>query len=196
MLNIKSKKGQVSPGLITGLVFGGASLVIAAIVAFVIVSTLTGANLLTGSRTTGTVTNETHTAGDGAWVNESGFTLAGASVTNVIPDSYTITAIWNASTGGEYNISAATNLATVSAGGVVTNATAVTMENVTLSYTYSIKGAQERSSDDLSFNFTSGVDNVSAKIPTVLLVAAIVLILGVLVLLVGAWQRMRVGGGI
>jgi len=44
-------------------------------------------------------------------------------------------------------------------------------------------------------NFTEGIDKVSEKIPTVLLVAAIVLILGVLALLVGVWQRMRLGGG-
>ncbi len=44
-------------------------------------------------------------------------------------------------------------------------------------------------------NFTEGVDNVSSKIPTILLVAAIVLILGVLVLLVATWQRMNIGGG-
>ena len=101
----KNKKGQTG-GLITGLVFGVASLVIGVIIAFVIVSTLTGANLLTAD------------------------------------------------------------------------------------------SAEDNATDRLSANFTAGVDNVSAKIPTVLLVAAIVLILGVLVLLVGAWQRMRVGGGI
>lgn len=48
---------------------------------------------------------------------------------------------------------------------------------------------------NLSSNFTSGINSVSAKIPTVLLVAAIVLILGVLAVLVGVWQRMRMGGG-
>ena len=101
---LKSKKGQTG-GLITGLIFGIASLVIGVIIALVIVSTLTNANLLT-----------------------AGSTEAGAV-------------------------------------------------------------------GNLSANFTSGIDNVSAKIPTVLLVAAIVLILGVLVLLVGAWQRMRIGGG-
>ena len=100
----KNKKGQTG-GLITGLVFGVASLVIGVIIAFVIVSTLTGANLLTAD------------------------------------------------------------------------------------------SAEDNATDRLSANFTAGVDNVSAKIPTVLLVAAIVLILGVLVLLVGAWQRMRIGGG-
>lgn len=49
---------------------------------------------------------------------------------------------------------------------------------------------------NLSANFTSGVNNVSTKIPTVLLVAAIVLILGVLAVLVGVWQRMRMGGSL
>ena len=98
----KEKKAQ-SGGLITGLIFGIASLVIGVIIAFVIVSTLTDADLLTGS--------------------------------------------------------------------------------------------EETSADNLAANFTAGVDNVSSKIPTILLIAAIVLILGVLVLLVGAWQRMRIGGG-
>jgi hypothetical protein len=101
---LKNKKGQTG-GLITGLVFGVASLVIGVIIAFVIVSTLTGANLLTAD------------------------------------------------------------------------------------------SAEKNATDRLASNFTAGVDNVSSKIPTVLLVAAIVLILGVLVLLVGAWQRMRIGGG-
>ena len=99
-----NKIGQ-SGGLITGLVFGVASLVIGVIISFVIVSTLTGANLLTSG------------------------------------------------------------------------------------------SAEDNATDRLASNFTAGIDNVSSKIPTILLIAAIVLILGVLVLLVGAWQRMRIGGG-
>ena len=98
----KYNKAQTG-GLITGLIFGIASLVIGVIIAFVIVSTLTSANLLTGAEST--------------------------------------------------------------------------------------------AADNLAANFTAGVGNVSTKIPTILLIAAIVLILGVLVLLVGAWQRMRIGGG-
>ena len=101
---IQDKKGQTG-GLITGLIFGVASLVIGVIIAFVIVATLTDANLL------------------------------------------------------------------------------------------STDSAEENATDSLRANFTAGVDEVSAKVPTVLLVAAIVLILGVLVLLVAQWQRMRMGGG-
>ena len=100
----KEKKGQTG-GLITGLIFGVASLVIGVIIAFVIVSTLTDADLLT----------------EGSAEN--------LSVTHLVA------------------------------------------------------------------NFTEGVDNVSSKIPTVLLVAAIVLILGVLALLVATWQRMGMGSG-
>ena len=55
--------------------------------------------------------------------------------------------------------------------------------------------AESNASSLLTSNFTDGVNQVSAKIPTVLLVAAIVLILGVLAVLVGVWQRMRMGGG-
>ena len=99
---LKDKKSQ-STGLITSLVFGVASLVIGVIIALVIVSTLTGADLLSGT--------------------------------------------------------------------------------------------EETTVGNLSANFTAGIDNVSDKIPTVLLVAAIVLILGVLAVLVGVWQRMRMGGG-
>ena len=58
-----------------------------------------------------------------------------------------------------------------------------------------VTGDQNTSAVGLGANFTVGVNNVAGKIPTILLIAAIVLILGVLVLLVGAWQRMRIGGG-
>jgi len=54
---------------------------------------------------------------------------------------------------------------------------------------------QANSVSNLSANFTAGINEVSAKIPTVLLVAAIVLLLGVLAILVGVWQNMRIGGG-
>ena len=101
---LKNRKGQTG-GLVTGLIFGVASLIIGVIIAFVIVSTLTTSNLLTA---------------------------------NTLEDNAT---------------------------------------------------------DRLVANFTVGVDNISGKIPTILLVAAIVLILGVLAVLVGIWQRMRIGGG-
>jgi hypothetical protein len=44
-------------------------------------------------------------------------------------------------------------------------------------------------------NLTAGIDNVSSKIPTILLVAAVVLLFGVLVLLVARARIMTMGGG-
>ena len=181
----KTKKAQTA-GLITGLVFGVASLVIAVIIAFVIVSTLNDADLLSENRDSGSVVNESGNITNAS----SAYTLAGASVSRFIPGSISVSVAYNGSVevvAANYSISNA---------GIVTNAT---KENfplaVNFTYTYSLYNEEEVSSDALSANFTKGVDNVSSKIPTILLVAAIVLILGVLVLLVGAWQRMRMGGG-
>ena len=55
--------------------------------------------------------------------------------------------------------------------------------------------AEDNATDQLISNFTTGVNNVSNKIPTVLLIAAVVLILGVLVLLWAQYKKMSVGGG-
>jgi len=179
---INSKKGQISGGLITGLVFGIASLVIAVIIAFIIVNTLTGANLLEDNRVTTAVTNES------GWLNATAYTLDNAHANNL---GYTLTALYNGGDDSEIPLANAT----VSATGVVTVIGVTDVSDALISYTYTTKTNEEVSTDTLSGNFVDGVDNVSSKIPTVLLVAAIVLILGVLVLLVSAWQRMRIGGG-
>ena len=100
----RQKKGQTG-GLVTGLIFGMTSLIIGVIIAYVIISTLTSANLVTSG------------------------------------------------------------------------------------------SAEDNSTTGLVGNLTTGINSVATKIPTILLVAAIVLILGVLALLVGMWQRMRMGGG-
>jgi hypothetical protein len=57
-------------------------------------------------------------------------------------------------------------------------------------------GSEEANATDrMVSNFTAGIDEVSAKIPTILLIAAVVLILGVLVFLWAQYRRMNVGGG-
>ena len=55
--------------------------------------------------------------------------------------------------------------------------------------------AEDNATTNLIGNFTEGIDNVSDKIPTVLLIAAVVLILGVLVLLWVQYKKMNIGGG-
>ena len=54
--------------------------------------------------------------------------------------------------------------------------------------------AADHAVGNMTANFTEGIDRVSEKIPTVLLVAVVVLIIAVLAILVGVWQRMRMGG--
>lgn len=184
------KKGQIS-GVVTALIFGIATLVIGIIIAFVVVSTILNGNLLTSNRVTGTVTNET-TGG----INNSGYTLVARSSypSKAANSSYVITQILN-DVGGVPKIVPVANY-TISSVGVVKNATVTTYTtNATISYTYQNLTIEELSSNKLSNNFTNGVQNVSTKVPTVLLIAAIILILGVLAILVGVWQRMRMGGG-
>jgi len=49
--------------------------------------------------------------------------------------------------------------------------------------------------NSLSANFSEGIDNISSKIPTILLIVAVVFLFGALVLLVRNSNAMGVGGG-
>ena len=189
------KKSQTG-GLITSLVFGIASLIVAVIIALLIVSSINSADLLSSSEVTTTVTNETNTSGYFSFVNRTGYTLAGASVRN---HAYVITSLW-AEQNGLYNVSLAVANATVSSVGVVTNTTgaiwnATLMDNVSISYTYRTFTDANITAGEMTGNLTDGIGNISEKIPTVLLIASIILIMAILVLLVGAWQRMGIGRG-
>jgi len=182
---IKSKKGQAA-GLITGLVFGIASLVIGVIIAFVIITTLTDSDLLDANEVTTTVVNESGTLN----------VTAGTETLDEVLESrygYALTALWgNLST--DYTVVPLVN-ASVDSEGVVTSIDGTLIDDALISYTYITYNDEDYSASLLSGNFTEGVDNVSDKIPTVLLVAAIVLILGMLAVLVGVWQKMRMGSG-
>ena len=70
----------------------------------------------------------------------------------------------------------------------------VIINTLTSAHLVATGSAGDNVSQVLVGNLTEGIGNVASKIPTILLVAAIVLILGVLALLVGMWQRMRMGG--
>ena len=178
----KPKQGQVNLNLITGLVFGIAFLIIGTIIAFIVVSTLTEANLLTDGRTTTNVVNESIT------VTTAGTNLAAFSNVKII--SCTVTEVNNVTDSigsGNYSLT--------NSGCTIANTTGEYNNAWHVNYNYLLKGNEEYSSEEMSGGLVDGVDNVSSKIPTVLLIAAIILILGVLVLLVVAWQRMRIDGG-
>ena len=53
----------------------------------------------------------------------------------------------------------------------------------------------DNATDQLIANYTAGIDNISAKIPTILLIAAVVLLFGAIVLLVQRSRSMTQGGG-
>ncbi len=54
--------------------------------------------------------------------------------------------------------------------------------------------SEQNATDNLIGNFTSGIDEVSKKLPTILLIVAVVFLFGALVLLVQQSKRMGIGG--
>jgi len=56
-------------------------------------------------------------------------------------------------------------------------------------------GTTNNTAFNMQNNFTTGIDNISQKIPTILLIIAVVFLFGALVLLVRNAQAMGVGGG-
>lgn len=55
--------------------------------------------------------------------------------------------------------------------------------------------AEDNVTQHLKGNFYSGIDNIAGKLPTILLVVAIVFLVGALMLLWGLYKRMNAGGG-
>lgn len=106
------------------------SVVIMVVISALIVATITDNSVFTDTPSAQIATNETN-----AWLNETAYTLANAGADGFA--SPVITAIWGAE-GGEYNVTIPTANASVTSGGIVTNATAYTNDNVSISYTYTI----------------------------------------------------------
>ena len=81
--------------------------------------------------------------------------------------------------------------------GIVTGTVGRTFNYTAVNFTYTVTtgSTEELTTDEFSANFSEGIDEISKKVPTVLLIAAIILILGVLAILIGVWNRMRMGGG-
>ena len=57
-----------------------------------------------------------------------------------------------------------------------------------------LSGTYDAAAGNMTANFTTGIDNVSSKIPTILLIGAVVLLFGVILLLVRQSQAMGIGG--
>ena len=186
-LTYKDKKG----GVVTSTVMGIAGLIIGVIIALVIIQTLDSADLLgTADVVTITTINET-----GAWMNITGYTLAEV---NGSTSGYVITAVWNETSE---DIILAGNY-TVGATGIFTNASASDFSTgnygVNISYTMTYTGAEGEGKyavGNLTSNFTDGIDNISTKVPTILLIVAVVFLFGALVLLLRNSKALGVGEG-
>ena len=126
---MKNKKGQIGGlvPLVTTLIIVG--LLLGA--GFMIIEKFRDDDSL--KDTLATVSNET-----GGYINETGYTLTGASATAF--NSVVITVVYNDTSGdsgvGGYNWTVPSGNYTVSSSGVVTNATTENYYNVTISYTY------------------------------------------------------------
>jgi len=176
---------MVEKGLVMSLAIGVAALIITTIVAFVVVQNVATVDDDISTAIAGVrVTNETLTA-----VNGTTYTVAKASTTGF--GGFTVIRIWNGT-----EIIGSGNYTAGSAGTIVGTA------GRTLNYTTGIKiiydwthKPTEGTGDRMITNFTSGVDNIGNKIPTILLIAAVVLILGILGLLWTQYKKMDIGSG-
>lgn len=187
MENKEQKKG----GIMTNLVAGVGGLIVVTLVIFVVVTTLLDANLFEDK-----VTNNVTINNEKGWGNSTGYFLGGTlGDINSSRSSYNITAAANWSDGLQIN-NPITNF-TVHSNGTVINASEASWGNVTFNYsfTWTVSSDEQVVGDDMSLNFTEGVQNVSEKIPTILLIAAVVLLFGVIVLLVRQSNAMGVGTG-
>ena len=165
----KNKKGGIASEAIAGI----GALVILVIITLLIVSTILNANLL---RTTAGATTALDVQ---IPINLTGTTL---SEWSTLWRDYTITSVVN-DTGGitlttaNYSFNAAT--------GVISSAnTLANMSQVNVSYSYFKPTSYEDTASGMAGNFTKGIDNVSQKLPTILLITAVVLLFSVLVFLV------------
>ena len=174
---MKNKKGQ----LITGLIGGISALIILVIVSFLIVDTLNSADLISQTTTTGlnattiVLVNDTYT---GTTLEITAYTNPSCAVSRCInessetlisPTNYTVTA-------NTCNIRYDTD---AGAGDHGFNNSLWICE-----YSVTSDSGMQKTTDYMIMNYTKGIDNVSAKVPTILLVAAVVLLFGAIVLLV------------
>jgi energy-coupling factor transporter transmembrane protein EcfT len=184
----KNKNG----GVVTSTIMGVGGLIIGVIVILVIVSTLNNANLVAVDSTdTFTKLNESITFD----VLNTPQVLSANSIPYVTCNA--ITHIHNQTRVGV--LLGVTNITRT--GCSIINATNVAGDfigNGTLyvSYTYTRAVADTRNTiTNLTSNFTQGIGNVSQKIPTILLIVAVVFLFGALVLLIRNAQSMGMFGG-
>src|SRR3990167_1702036 len=173
-----NKRGQI--GFVVGLVGAVAFLVIGIIIAFTVVGTLGGDTLLEKDLITNI--NESDATGAIIGINQTSFNLNGTAFSGA--ESFAVIGIL-----ADYNQSNGTDSS------IINPPMGYNVTVAAVNYTYLRDTSLIRSANNLSGNFSEGVDNVAEQIPTVLLIGAIILILGIIAVLWGLWQRTKFGTG-
>ena len=177
-------------GVVSNTVMGVGGLVLVIVIILVVTSTILSAGLFTAKiytpRTAQSVTDVNETGSlfgnyslsgaecslNGAVINETGGLIVGSRNYSVITSSCTIKFISTATTdAGKFNN------------------TAWIINSTTLYDT-----TAETTGKSMQGNFTKGIANISGKIPTILLIVAVVFLFGALILLIRNSNLAGIGG--
>jgi hypothetical protein len=176
----KNKKG----GVVTNTVMGIGGLIIGVIVILVITSTLLDAGLFEGSKASTTELNEVTTV-----INSTGYTFGDSNLLSAV------CSIDSAVNSSGFAITSANYSVTSSSCSVTNTSAEFGGETWVINSTTSYAGTGESSSSSLQGNFTDGIGNISKKVPTILLIVAVVFLFGALALLIRNAGQMGVGSG-
>jgi hypothetical protein len=162
-------------GLAGSTIAGIGAIVIGVVILLVVISTLDNAKLMQS-------TALTSVQQDNMCINTTGLTTA-CGLLNQFDGrnrDFSISLIVNDTGMGSASIANYTLMST----GRLKNSTKTYYNSVNVTYTYRAYTGFETSFADARDNFTIGIGNVSTKLPTILLLVAVTLLLGVIVLLV------------
>jgi len=182
----KNKKG----GVVTSTIMGVGGLVIATIVILVVVQTLNNANIIPDTVSTSTVVNESMAFGLG-----NPTSIDTISVTDPFFTSWNATLVLNTTIGTALG---STNNTLVEGVDYSINTANRSLINLTATWnssdvTYDWVRTFSASNDavnNLTTNFTAGIDEIALQIPTILLIVAVVFLFGALVLLIKSANMM------
>ena len=181
----RNKKGLV--GTATSVIGGIGVLIIAVVVILIVINLLTESDILQSIDGSTQINNETLTAFNTTSQNFGNHTEAGATCTGVVVTN---------STGGEtvpannYTVTAAGCSIVYISGNYLNE-----IVNISSTTAHKINSTYQDSVGFMRGNFTGGIDNVSTRLVTILVIIATIILLGALVLLVRNSNLANLGGG-
>ena len=190
LAKISNKKG----GIVTGTIWGIGGLILAVILILVVTSTIKNANVIGNDQVnTFTIINESKTF-SGAGI----MTLANTPATQSFYTSFNATRLMNGTVGltlDNKTLVEGVDYQIFASNGTIGNKT-TQRDGARVTYIWVKTETQSQNVvNNFSSNFTTGIDNVSSKIPTILLIVAVVFLFGALILLFKYAQGMGIGGG-